>query len=216
MRYLLLAGVMLSGCSAKTVLVKEPEHPDTTGVLALMGKTAIAHACAIGPREALTAAHVMEPRPLEPSVPLVGSRWSAGTLSGRAVPGYVWAEVDIVTLSSLDAFPKYYERVDSAPEPGETLWLVQYSWESADKAFADKVLEVTVKRVVAGHVIFDPSGEGGSSGSCLLNKVGKLVGINIAGKGVGFNEEVGIAVGLWGDWYYRKPEPEFVIEEIRF
>jgi hypothetical protein len=215
MRYLLLASLMLSGCSAKTVFVKEPEYPDTTGVLALMGKAAIAHACAIGPYEALTAAHVIDPRPFDPSFPLVGARWSAGNLSGLAIPGYVWAEVDIGTLTSQEPFPKFYERVDSAPELGESLYLVQYSWQSADKAFADKVLEVTVKRVVAGHVIFDPSGEGGSSGSCLLNQAGKLVGINIAGKGVGFNEEVGIAVGLWGDWYYRKPEPEFVIEEIR-
>jgi hypothetical protein len=216
-RYLAVM-VLMSGCATAKHSVKvEPSVPDTTGVIALIGRYTMGHACPVGPYEALTAAHVVDMRPFDREAPLSGARWSAGQMSGRISATAVVAEEDIGIVTSKDPFPPHYERAEKAPEVGDTLWLVGFDWRSREKGFAERVLEVKVTRIVAGHVIFDPSGEPGSSGSCILDKDAKLVAINIAGKGVGFQrrEEVGIGVGVWHPWTYKPKEPEvIVIEEI--
>jgi hypothetical protein len=189
------------GCASapKTARISAP--PDTTGVLAIMGKYSIAHACPVSENLALTAAHVIDPRPFDKETPLHGSRWSAAGEEGLIDSDAVLRESDLGFISSLKPFPAFYQHAEEAPEVGETLWLVGYNWSGAKEAFAEKIIRVEVVRLVAGHLIFNRAGQPGSSGSCVLNSRGELVGINVAGMGVGYKEEVGIAVSVWGAWW---------------
>jgi hypothetical protein len=206
---LALVAIVAMGCGGKRIAGEPDKGPDTSGVLAVMGKIAVGHACPISSNLAITAAHVIDPRPFDKDVPLQGSRWSAAGQDGVLTPEGVVIEVDLGFVSSPKDFPIVYEKAEGPPAEGEKLWLVGYDWSNTAKAFAEKRLEVKVLRIVAGHVIFDRAGEGGSSGSCVLNAQGKLVAINVAGMGVGFNEEVGIAVGVWGDTFNpKRTEPE--------
>ena len=171
-----------------------------------MGRAAIAHACPIGPNEALTAAHVVDPRPYDKEVPLQPARWSAKDVFGLLVPSWRLSDSDVAQGVSERPFPLWYEAAKEAPKVGDYLWLVNYSWDGKSKAFSEVPLKVKVTRVLAGHVVYEPSGDPGSSGSCVLNASGELVAINSAGMTVGFHEEVGIGVAVWGGWFPYSPE----------
>lgn len=68
-----------AGCASVPVRSPEPTQPDMDGVLRLIGRFSTAHACPYGDgRYALTAAHVIDPRPFDLSVPAFAVRWSDG------------------------------------------------------------------------------------------------------------------------------------------
>lgn len=194
------------------------------GSLRLIGRFSSAHACPVEPRVALTNGHVIDPRPFDLTVPLVPYAWSDGTgASGFLAPlrdatGHVLESAiergrDLARVEPLfpgDVFPNPLPLAQAPPMAGDRLWLLGYSWENRKRAMADDVIEARVTRVVALHVIFTPSGQPGSSGSCLVNDAGEVVAINEGGYETDAKEEAGLAVGVWGS-LSRMPDAQPVV-----
>jgi Trypsin-like peptidase domain len=179
------------------------------GVLAVVGRHAAGHACPVEPRLALTSAHVVDLRPFDPSIPLYPYVWSDGSgASGFLVPdGRVEAARDLARVFPLpgETFPHPLPVASEAPKPGDRVWLLGYDWSSRKNAMAPKTVEARVTRIVAGHLFFMPSGQEGSSGSCVVNELGQVVAINSGSFETEDHEEIGRAVGVWG-WLSKVPQ----------
>src|SRR5512140_1445732 len=68
----LVSCLLLASCGAirpMTTPTPEPVDPQMTGVLRVIGRFAIAHACPLAPTVALTNAHVVDLRPFDAAWP---------------------------------------------------------------------------------------------------------------------------------------------------
>lgn len=173
--------------------------PDLTRVVQLVGRFSMAHACPVEPDRALTAAHVIDPRPFE-STPLYPFRWQQGEADGITIGGAVSLTTDLADLQPSRPFPKWYPLAKEAPKEGAHLWIRGYDFRKGKNAFAPRDWEVEVLRIVAGHVVFRPTVDFGTSGSCILNEEGEVVGVIAKGITMRNDEEVGMGVGVWGNW----------------
>lgn len=177
----------------------EDYRPDTSRVLRLVGRWSVAHACPVWPDTILTAAHVIEARPLDLSVPIPYRYQDYSGHWGVVVPTKAERCSDLGFMSVKGTELGWYVRSDKEPQAGEKVWLVGYDWSSKGKAFTEKLVEAKVVRVIAGHLLLDKSGEPGSSGSCVFNGRNEVVAINAAGLPIG-GSEAGWVVGVWGEW----------------
>jgi hypothetical protein len=76
-----------------------------------------------------------------------------------------------------------------------------YRWDG-EHFFQPRIIRAKVLRVVAGHVVYEPGGQPGSSGSCVLNAQGQLVAINAFS---GMDASSGAGVGVWeGIWQLKQ------------
>lgn len=175
------------------------EKPDTSRVLRLMGRWGSAHACPVWPNLVLTSAHVIEPRPFEASVPPVPYRYQDGQgRTGIVTPATAERCADLATLHVRQELG-WYVRADTEPKVGDTVWMLGFDWSSRSKAYGPKLIEARVTQVIAGNLYFDKTGEPGSSGSCVFNVRGEVVGIN-QGATIAPDWTVGHAVGIYGSW----------------
>jgi hypothetical protein len=160
---------------------------------------------------AVTAAHVQDEMPLDGSVPLSPLRWSDDDgHAGVVDPIAVRRDRDLGYLRSEESFAHVGRAAAAPPAPGDRMRTTGYDWRSVSRAFARRVWESHVVRVVAGHLILDRAAESGSSGSCVVNDADEIVAVNMGGRVVGTgNETVGVAVGVWGDLLELPPtEPQ--------
>jgi V8-like Glu-specific endopeptidase len=200
-------------------------RPDETRVLNLMGRFLWGHACMVAPGWALTNAHIADLMPFDASVPLFGLRFA--TTDDR-YQGYMHpfraSTIDDLAIGSLVdlnevamAGPVPYTLAEQAPTPGETLYWVGYDWKRR-KNVADRLhLNARVLRVVAGHVFMDRTTYPGSSGSCVLNENGELVGLVTGAMSTNDRGSSAVITGLWGEWGRRMlaliPPKEEPVEE---
>lgn len=197
MRALLPLAFSFAGCLVHPSEPKIPA-PDTRAILQLIGRWGAAHACPIAEDSALTAAHVVDVRPFDKEVPLYPQLWTNGYGETGALQAVkAQQQLDGATLEPEEPFAHFYSIADKAPEPGEWVWFVGYDFEKRDQAFTEHVFKVRVLRVVAHHLILSEAGKPGSSGSCVLNAKGEVVGVNTGGMVLEDHREVGMAVGVW-------------------
>jgi hypothetical protein len=205
MKYWALALAVMTGCASapkKAATVFAPPA-DTDAVLGLIGRIGgMAHACPIAADRFITAAHVIDPRPLDNSAPLVGLTYSDNRgSSGVLLPATASRAWDLGFGEPDPHFTKWYKIAEKAPEPGEKLWLRAWDFSSRDSAFDEPILEVTVLRVKAGYIIASEQIPAGTSGGCVLNAKSEVVGIVSFGMGVGPKlEQVAGIVSVYGDW----------------
>jgi len=151
------------------------------GVLRLIGRFSTAHACPYGDgRYALTAAHVIDPRPFDLSVPAFAVRWSDGDgHSGVAEPVVIFRSSDLAVIEREDRqpFSRAYPLARAKPFSGDKVFILAYDQDSKVAALSPHLVEGSVLRVVADNLILDENSKPGSSGGCVLNDKGEIVGI---------------------------------------
>ena len=177
----------------------EPPAPDTSKILKVVGRWTTASGCPVAPNRAFTAAHVIDPRPFEQYpgyVPVIfqqGARtglmavWKKPTmtLDEKGIPtlGYetqVSMARDLATLTT-EVPMEFYPIATTVPALGDPLWISGWDWRDRKRAMADRVWKVTLVRIVAGKMGFDPAGAPATSGSCILNAAGEVVGVYVGG-----------------------------------
>lgn len=202
---LAVAVLLLSGCGPLSVA--DPSAAPAVGtdlVITVMGRhVAGCHACPVGPSRALTAAHCVDPSPLDPDVPFE-------TLWGESPNG--WAGeleavngirgMDLATLRPADTpFASWYTRRVGPPPRGEAVTVVGFSRDKRDP-LGRRVVRGEVTSAVAHHLALSAFAGFGSSGGCVLDSRGELVGIVSAAMAVGKGVDekyATVAVGVWRD-----------------
>lgn len=203
-----LLGITSCASIPRTAQTVTAPPADTDGVLGLIGRFGIAHACPVGPERILTAAHVLDVMPENMNFPLIGHtytdrRGNTGVLTGVSVSSYR----DLGIARPLQPLGRWYQIAAEPPATDEKLWLVKWDWDSRLSAFSRPTVEVTVLRMAAGYIVFHEAVTPGTSGGCVLNAKSEVVGIVAFGKRVGWadHHEVGVATAVYGVW---KPENE--------
>lgn len=200
----ILAAVAMFCGSAPGSWAAQPQGQQSLDyVLRLVGRYSAAHACPVEPRLALTSGHVVDLRPFERGVPLMPYGWSDGlTGSGWLMPIEVEAARDLGRMEPLgkdDTFPHVLPVAPVPPSPGARVWLLGYRFDNPKNVMSEERVESHVTRIVANHVFYAPAGHPGSSGSCVLNDAGEVVGIVEGGFPTDDKSaEGGFAVGVWG------------------
>jgi hypothetical protein len=198
-----------------TAAISDNPEIDMNGVLHLMGRHNIGHACPIDENVALTAAHVTDSRWWD-DTPLSAFRYSNDNgQSGIALPAGVHSEVDLGWIKVGPDPVTFYEVSNIPPVEDDKIFWVEYNTKKEKNAFETERRESRVLRVVAGHIYMKDPPKSGASGGCLFNESGKVVGIVTSGWYVGFTREpnVGGAVGVWGKWLPDRPKSLIEVEE---
>jgi hypothetical protein len=207
MKLIAISGLLLLvGCASaparrpETAMpaIADPAAPDLGGILRLIGKEGWAHACPVSEAVAYTAAHVMEPT--KPGDRVLYEFSNAYGDSGAVRSGRRSPTSDIMTVLPVNGavFARFYRIAAGPPSEGDQAWFIGFDFRTRDETMATRVFHVRVLRTVANHFVFYPSGAPGSSGSCVLNAAGEVLGINTAGRKVEDGKDVGMAVGVWG------------------
>lgn len=183
---------------------KPDEVAPFANVLHVMGLSGMAHACPVAEGKALTNAHVIQrSTPLGEEI-VDGMNYSTDNGDdGSVVPFSISSFRDLAVVSG--PFKAFYKIAEKIPLPGDKVRFIGYDLRNKKDAFATRVFETEVVRVVAGRLIMKDAGVLGSSGSCVLNEAGEVVAINGFGMPVGVGDEVGGAYLVVASW---KPELE--------
>lgn len=205
MRKMLLPLLMLTvGCGGvRGIKAPEIQGPDTKAVLRVSTGFGFAHACPVAEGTyAYTARHVIQ-RPPYGNTETLNLQWSDGNgnwgLASSKVEDISSARDLAVIRPYKKPFPGSYVVASEAPAVGAKLTILGYNYESAESFLDDKVVTAKFYREVAGLMVLSKSADQGSSGGCVLNEQGELVGIAVWGPQARNTETVGIMLALWGD-----------------
>ena len=171
------------------------ELPSVNDVVRVIGGEGFAHACPLEGGRLATNKHVVRD--------MYQLRWSDSSGNEGTAERVRWSETaDLALLRITRGKPVHaYKLAARPPKPGDRVVLRGYRYDGRKNVMAERRVETRVTRVEAGHVVYENSGFRGSSGSCVFNEQGEVIGINAwsVGSDVG-NEAAGLAVGLWGEW----------------
>lgn len=196
----LAIGICTSGCASTRISVGTQDEPmaltsvqqSARAVVALMSKQYyMGHGCPVSPHVLLTADHmnVMTTPMGEVRQPLT---W--GDLDGHkgvAMPLDFTPFLDLAAMYSWTPFPASVEVAASLPSVGERVWVVNFDHTKRFSFLIDKVIPARIAGYRSYYIQYDKDTRGGSSGSCLLNDEGKVVGIHVAG-----NEVTNVGIGV--------------------
>ena len=208
LRFIMTAMIVMLGTAAG---ISGDSEIDTSNVLHLMGRHAVAHACPVAPHYAITAAHVIDPRWMDKEFPLIPYRFSNDDgVEGIAKPAGVFKEADVGLLILGPSPVEFYRLAEHAPKLKDKIFWIEYNDKKVNDAFRTEVREAEVVRVVAGHIYTDDAPVPGASGGCAFNEANEVVGIIVAGWGVGYthNPNVGGIAATYGIWRPELPEEE--------
>lgn len=169
----------LAGCG-KVRVSTQPKgaEPDLSSVVTFVGMDGLAHGCPVSPSLILTARHVALNHHVSVIAPNGPSTYaySQGNTGGYATYVAESPALDLA-LMKVDGPVSYYE-VGEVGE-GDRVWLVDFD-RGNDTPFQSQVVSATVKTVLPHHILLSDFGQPGASGGCVLNSVGKVVGIYVA------------------------------------
>jgi hypothetical protein len=206
MRRLLICFVALAAyaCAGRSPSVVTSDHyKNTKGVMHLIGRYTIGHACPCDGM-ILTAAHVAHPLYLRlgyQSETILYS-WSDDLGNdGYTSSAFLYLSRDLGELKVIAGTPSFYRHAELEPEPGSVLHWIEYDYQAKTKAYAPIRREAHLVRNLAGHLIINKTPVRGASGSCLFNSENDVVGIVVWSVRVGVSDYIGIAVSISGPWW---------------
>lgn len=172
MRWLLVGAVaLLMGCASRAVRASAPELTAPPVVATtVVTRDGLAQGCPVGPREILTARHVVEDDGRIYELASWGQEGAGGIARVRAVD----AARDLAVLEPETDVPTWYPVAEAAPDRGAPLWMVGYDH---GRALAPRTVRVSVQRVFAGALVVTRGAEPGFSGSCVWDASGRAVGV---------------------------------------
>jgi hypothetical protein len=134
----------------------------------------MAHVCPVGPKEAFTAFHVAVFNPFDEDIYPISLFWKHGVLRATTVIRSLDV-ARVVPISGSD-FEYYFQISPVDPKVGDTLYITGYN---QNKEMTTVTAKVKVLNIIAGTtLLYDKTPGPGSSGSCLFNEEGEVVGIN--------------------------------------
>lgn len=169
--------------------------PSVDDVVRVIGATGFAHACSLKGGRLATNRHVIEN--------MWTLRWSDGSGNeGTAEVEIQSPSADLAILHITSGKPSHeYPVATQRPAIGDRVVLRGYRYDGRKNVLSERRVETKVSQVEAGHIVYEQSGFSGSSGSCVFNAAGEVIGINAwAIPTETRGEDVGLAVGLWGAW----------------
>lgn len=184
------------GCAARRESSSKPTPRTAYGVM-LIGRSQVAQGCPVGQTTMLTARHVAvsdrfqkpEPRP---------AMWSDdGGRTGRVGPTRIDHGRDLAVMTSDRPFRHWYVPAAQAPKIGQEVEIRGYDF---GRAMQPDRVTVNVDNIVAGHLVLSPGGEPGFSGSCVIDEAGHAVGVFVGAISRPDGQNIGLAVGVWGEW----------------
>ena len=190
-------------------VIASDKGPDLNGVLRVAGRFAWGHACPTSPITAVTAGHVVDLRPFDRDVSPYALMWSAAGKTGSLYPVKQdwYRDLAYLVPSDGEEFPVWFKQAEHAPAAADKLYILGYDWSERKKLMDDKRYEVTAVRIVAGHLFYSESSKPGSSGGCVLNADGEIVGI-VEGSFSSERESsglIGFAVAFWKGMEQLRP-----------
>lgn len=209
-----VAAMLSMGC-AHTVTSKPQIGPDMSGMLRLGTRFGAAHACPISPTLALTSAHVVDPRPLDPTAPMFGAlattEFEAAKVPAKPVLTYPGRDLALL----YGRFVRHFPIAAAAPEPGLPLYAMGYNYANSAHAFESRVNRLEAVRSLGGRLFLkgdDP--RPGSSGGCVVNALGEVVAVIEGHMLMDNGDKVVLAVEVWGETFEWEPPAEEPEEEL--
>lgn len=214
--FLLLAGVLSTGCalagrSGPILAPTSIEKIATLTVVRIATKGGIAHGCPVGPRDLLTAGHVMM-RYGHAGPEAIPATWSdTSGHSGSLTMLYFDARRDLVLAESTDVpFARWFALASTPPAIGTRAHAVGYDFDNP--SLSQRTVSVRVTGLLGGDVLFERSAGPGSSGSCWINEAGEVIAIHHGNFPRGQKKETASGSGVWPPWYpiaerWRSEEP---------
>lgn len=162
--------LLTTGCATKVAPIAPPVVI-TIPAMSLIGRTGFAHACPAG-GVIYTAAHVAEMVTSEGAAVPLSYMWQQGEHEGVTRPFLVSFQRDLAILE-VTGEPIYFPLAALPPKEGDPVYWFAFEY---DPIHVTKV-QGAVNALMAGHVSFSPAPTPGSSGSCIFNAKGEVVGI---------------------------------------
>lgn len=188
-----LAFLFLFPWGVLTTASDEPLPYPEGGIVRVMSRWGMGHACPVSADRLLTAAHVADRGGWHGAV-----AWSdmAGN-EGRAEPLSRGEPRDILALRVTSGRPGVvFPIAKEAPAVDSVVYIVGYS-EPTGNILKVKTVQAKVLGRSAGHLFYSKSPGPGSSGSCVLNASREVVAINV---GIIEASGHGTGVAVWGAW----------------
>jgi hypothetical protein len=161
----------------------------------------IAHACAVD-GQLVTNRHVIDPRLQFDGAVSLSVRFSTPQgEEGWARTGWRSTSEDLAFLIPETPLTYYAPRAASAPKQGDHVRWVGYSWKSRTRAFERKEFGGRVSQITAGHIIVEEPTSQGTSGGCVYDAVGDVVGIISSQVPTEDNSAATVVVSLYGKWF---------------
>jgi hypothetical protein len=186
----------------KIMPIPDVKAPDLTRILRLTGRWSMASGCPITPSVVATNQHVVSMLPSSDidNIPYITSSDSDPT-PNLFVPvvGLKYADI---AFGVLDRDVKPYPISKAAPVAGERVWWTGYDFRKGDTFMDTRVFSGHVIRIVGGLLVIDGETVQGTSGSCILDAHGEVVGIvSWLTASEDDKRDMTVGVALYGDIY---------------